>query len=66
MRRAYMEKEVTNLYIRKDIKERAIEAVKKGVFPGVNSLSNLVELALENILKEAVSPLLVRKEAVQA
>jgi len=61
-----MEKEVTNLYIRKDIKERAIEAVKKGVFPGVNSLSNLVELALENILKEAVSPLLVRKEAVQA
>jgi len=61
-----MEKEVTNLYIRKDIKERAKEAIQKGVFPGVNSLSNLVEIALENILKDAVSPLLVRKEAVQA
>ena len=49
-----MEKEVTNLYIRKDIKERATKAVKKGVFPGINSLSSLVELALEEILKERV------------
>ena len=57
-----MEKKVTNLYIRKDIKERAINAIKKGVFPGINSLSSLVEFALENILKEAASPVLVRKE----
>ena len=49
-----MEKEVTNLYIRKDIKERATKAVKKGVFPGINSLSSLVELALEEILRERV------------
>ena len=57
-----MKKEITNLYIRRDIKERAVEAVRKGVFPGINSLSSLVEFALENILKEASSPVLVRKE----
>ena len=49
-----MEKEITTLSIRKDIKKRAIKAVKKGVFPGINSLSNLVELALEEILKRPV------------
>ena len=57
-----MKKEITNLYIRRDIKERAVKAVRKGVFPGINSLSSLVEFALENILKEAASPVLVRKE----
>jgi len=49
-----MEKEVTSLYIRRDIKERAIEAVKKGAFPGINSLSNLVEFALEKVLNKTV------------
>ena len=57
-----MEKESTNLYIRRDIKEKAVKAVRKGVFPGINSLSSLVELALENILTDAASTVLVRKE----
>ena len=47
-----MKKEVTTLSIRKDIKKRAIEAIQKGRFPGINSLSNLVEYALENVLKK--------------
>ena len=49
-----MEKETTTLNIRKDIKERAVEAIRKGTFPGINSLSSLVELALDKILKERV------------
>ncbi|RLI99418.1 MAG: hypothetical protein DRP08_07195 [Candidatus Aenigmatarchaeota archaeon] len=57
-----MEKESTNLYIRRDIKEKAIKAIKSGIFPGINSLSSLVELALEDILRDAASPVLVRKE----
>jgi hypothetical protein len=50
-----MEKEVTNLSLRKDIKERANKAVDTGKFPGINSLSALVEKALEELLnsKEA-------------
>ena len=50
-----MEKETTTLNIRKDIKERAVEAIRKGTFPGINSLSSLVELALDRILKETAS-----------
>jgi len=46
-----MEKEATNLYIRKDIKKKSIEAIKNGEFPGINSLSSLVELALKEVLK---------------
>ena len=49
-----MKKEITNLYIRKDIKEKAVEAVRRGVFPGINSLSNLVEFALEKVLNKTV------------
>jgi len=45
-----MRKEITNLTIRKDIKEKAVNAVRKGEFPGISSLSGLVELALEKIL----------------
>jgi len=50
-----MEKETTTLNIRKDIKERAVEAIRKGAFPGINSLSSLVELALDKILKERIA-----------
>ena len=41
-----VEKEQTNLTLRKDIKERAIKAIDKGLFSGINSLSSLVEIAL--------------------
>ena len=46
-----MEKEITNLSLRKDIKEKAVEALNKGKFPGIFSLSGLVELALDELLK---------------
>mgnify|MGYP000032267508 CR=1 FL=1 len=46
-----MEKEVTNLSIRRDIKHRAVKAVKNGLFPGINSLSALVEYALQKVLE---------------
>ena len=51
-----MEKEVTNLTIRKDIKTRAIETVNQGFFPGISSLSGLVELALERVLNSKEVP----------
>lgn len=46
-----MEKEVTNLSLRKDIKKRAIKAVVAGKFTGISSLSALVEVALDELLK---------------
>lgn len=45
-----MEKEQTNLTLRKDIKHRANQAVDQGVFSGVSSLTGLVERALEELL----------------
>ena len=45
-----MEKEQTNLSMRKDIKERAIKSIDSGVFPGICSLTALVEKALEELL----------------
>ena len=50
-----MEKEVTNLSLRKDIKERAIKAIKNGDFAGICSLSGLVEKALEELLNRIVA-----------
>jgi len=49
-----MIKEPTTLSIRRDIKRRAIEAVNKGLFPGISSLSGLVEYALQSILDKAM------------
>jgi hypothetical protein len=46
-----LEKEQTNLRIRTDIKERGNKAVSKGLFVGINDLSGLVELAIDEILK---------------
>ena len=45
-------REITSLSIRRDVKERAVEAVKRGIFPGIRSLSGLVEFALEEVLKK--------------
>ena len=45
-----MEKEVTNLSLRKDIKKRAINALNCGYFSGINSLTGLVEKALEELM----------------
>ena len=45
-----MAKEPTTITIRPDLKTRANEAVSEGKFPGVNSLSGLIERALELIL----------------
>lgn len=46
-----MAKTITSMSIRQDLKERAEKAVEKGTFPGVTSLSGLIEYALEKILK---------------
>jgi hypothetical protein len=46
-----MDKETTNISIRKDIKDRAVKAVDDGKFPGISSLSSLIEVALDEILK---------------
>ncbi len=45
-----MEKEQSSLTLRKDIKKRANDALSNGYFAGINSLSSLVEKALEEIL----------------
>lgn len=47
-----MEKEVTNLSLRRDIKERANKAIDAGHFPGIGSLSGLVEKALGELLNK--------------
>lgn len=44
-------KEQTNLRLRKDIKKRGNQAVNDGKFPGINDLSGLVELSLDKVLK---------------
>lgn len=46
-----VKKKAVNLYIRTDIREKALKAIDEGLFPGINSLSSLVELALEKILR---------------
>jgi hypothetical protein len=46
-----MEKEQTNLRLRTDIKDRGNQAVSKGLFVGINDLSGLVELAVDELLK---------------
>lgn len=51
-----MEKEQTNLTLRKDIKARAIGAVDNGFFIGVGSLTGLVEKALEELMNQANVP----------
>jgi hypothetical protein len=51
-----MEKETTNLSLRKDIKERANAALDSGFFSGVGSLSGLVEKALEELLDRNHAP----------
>jgi len=51
-----MEKEQTNLTLRKDLKNRAIGAVNNGFFTGVNSLTGLVEKALEELLDRSHVP----------
>jgi len=51
-----LEKEQTNLSLRKDIKERANGALDRGFFSGVSSLSGLVEKALEDILDQKRVP----------
>jgi hypothetical protein len=51
-----MEKKKTNLFLRKDIKKRAIDAVDHGYFGGVGSLSGLVEKALEELLDRSHVP----------
>jgi len=43
---------VTSISIREDLKKRAEQTVEKGEFPGVTSLSGLVEYALEKILEK--------------
>ena len=52
----WMEKETTNLSLRKDIKDRANGAVDNGFFSGVGSLSGLVEKALEELLDRSKVP----------
>lgn len=51
-----MEKETTNLSLRKDIKDRANSALERGFFSGVGSLSGLVEKALEELLDRTKVP----------
>ena len=46
-----MEKEPTMISLRKDIKERAVKALDTGKFPGISSLSSLIEVALDKILE---------------
>lgn len=51
---AKINKVISSMSIREDLKERAENAVKDGKFPGITSLSGLIEYALEKILpKEA-------------
>jgi hypothetical protein len=45
-----MEKEQTNLNMRKDIKDRANGALDNGFFSGVSSLTGLVEKALDELM----------------
>jgi hypothetical protein len=51
-----VEKETTNLSLRKDIKDRANGALQKGFFSGVGSLSGLVEKALDELLDRSNVP----------
>jgi hypothetical protein len=48
-----MEKEPTMISLRKDIKDRANKALDSGKFPGIASLSSLIEFALDAILKNS-------------
>jgi len=47
-----MEKETTTLNLRKDIKTRANDALKKGCFPGIDALGALVDKALDDLLNK--------------
>ena len=51
-----MEKEQTNLTLRKDVKARTVGAVENGYFAGVGSLTGLVEKALDELLNQAHVP----------
>lgn len=51
-----MEKETTNLSLRKDIKNRSNAALEHGFFSGISSLSGLVEKALEELLDRGKVP----------
>jgi len=55
-----MARVVSSFSIRKDLKEAAEKAIDEGLFPGITSLSGLIEYALKKVLKERVV------EAVQA
>ena len=43
---------VSSMSIRQDLKERAERAIEAGKFPGISSVSGLIEYALEKVLKE--------------
>lgn len=47
-----MEKTMTTIEIRKDLRERADQAVEKEVFTGISTLRGLIEYALEKLLNE--------------
>lgn len=47
-----MEKAKTCINIRKDLKKRALKAIDKGKFPGISSLSGLIEQELEDVIKK--------------
>lgn len=51
-----MEKEITNLNLRLDIKNRAKAAIKNGYFDGVQSLSGLVEKSLADLMDKKNVP----------
>jgi len=46
-----MERVITSISIRTDIKERAEKAINEGNFAGISNFSALVEYALDYILK---------------
>lgn len=45
-------KVISSMSIREELKERAEKAVEQGKFPGITSLSGLIEYALKRVLDE--------------
>ena len=51
-----MSRIVTSVSILRSLKEEAVDAAKKGQFPGVSDFSSMVELALDHLLHQGNSP----------
>ena len=47
-----MSRVTSSFTIREELKRQAERAIKEGLFPGITSLSGLIEYALQKVLRE--------------